>query len=84
MSNPSNLPPLAELTECPHCGHDEFAVRYQYAGTGSVHRRFDRDDTFQKQSDNSGMYDRLKMTPGKLAYCSQCHKPIARYEGERE
>jgi hypothetical protein len=84
MSNPSNLPALAELTECPYCGHDEFSVRYQYSGKGIKHRRFDGEESIENASDNSGMFDQMKLMPGKLAYCTQCDKPIARYEGERE
>lgn len=76
----STLPTLAELTQCPHCGSDEYYVRYQYSGRGKYARRYDRGT----DSDNSGMYDKLVMTPGKRAYCIDCDQPVAIYSGEFE
>ncbi len=70
----SRLPPITSLTECPHCGDDEYTVRVQYRGSGSVATRFDGQAGF----DNSGMYDELVATPGKIAYCASCGVAIGR------
>lgn len=75
------LPALSELTACPYCGADEFYVQYVYSGTGAYYRRYDGE---QEGVDNSGMHDKLMMKPGKRAFCVDCHKPVARYDGERE
>ncbi|MNJ53535.1 hypothetical protein D3C77_489280 [compost metagenome] len=75
------LPALAELTGCPHCGGDTYYVRYTYSGKGAYHRRY---DGVSEGTDNSGMYDKLGMKPGKRAFCSDCHKPVAQYHGEFE
>lgn len=64
----SNLPLISSLAECPHCGAEEYTVRYQYRGSGEVHTCFDGTPGF----DNSGMYEDLKSTKGKLAYCRDC------------
>lgn len=75
------LPTLAELNACPHCGADEFYVHYTYSGQGMYARRYNGDSN---GVDNSGMYDKLGMKPGKRAFCVDCHKPVARYQGELE
>lgn len=75
------LPTLAELSACPHCGSDEFYVRYVYSGKGIYARRY---DGVTDGVDNSGMYDSLVMKPGNRAFCVDCHKPVASYAGERD
>lgn len=81
---PKALPTLAELTECPHCGGDEYYVRYQFSGKGIYGRRYDGDQSVAAAVDNSGMHDKLVMRPGKRAYCTDCDKPVAVYAGEYE
>ncbi|MHA6079840.1 hypothetical protein ACVSML_26705 [Pseudomonas aeruginosa] len=76
-----SLPTLAELTMCPHCGADEYYVRYTYSGRGIYARSYSGDNSCV---DNSGMYDKLVMKPGKRAFCVDCHKPVAQYHGEFE
>lgn len=78
--SPVALPTLAELSKCPHCGSDTYYVRYTYSGQGAYHRHYDGSEG----ADNSGIYDKLGMKPGKRAFCSDCHKPVAQYHGEFE
>ena len=77
----AKLPTLAELTACPHCGCEEYYVRYQYSGKGVYGRSYNGNN---EGVNNSGMYDKLVMTPGKRAYCTDCDKPVAIYSGEHE
>lgn len=76
----SSLPPVTSLTECPHCGGDEYFVRVQYRGSGKTASNFNGSAGF----DNSGMYDDLVSMPGKIAYCRDCERPIARNDRQHD
>ncbi|HHQ2687554.1 hypothetical protein LDZ95_19580 [Pseudomonas aeruginosa] len=80
MTKAATLPPITSLTACPHCGGAEYSVRVQYRGAGEVHTCFDGTSGF----DNSGMYDGLKATPGKIAYCHDCGVAIARNDRQHD
>jgi hypothetical protein len=71
------LPPITELTACPHCGGDEFYVVQRYKGTGNYNRRFDGGS-----ADNTTMYDCLKEVAGKIAFCVDCNVALARWDQE--
>lgn len=73
------LPPITEVSACPHCGGDEFFVMQRYKGVGPYHRRFDRNEG----ADNTEMYDCLNETVGKTAFCSDCNQPVARWDQEQ-
>lgn len=75
-----NLPPITEVKACPYCGHDEFAVKQSYQGSGLYYRRM---DGFEG-ADNTEMYNCLSNRVGKLAYCGQCEKPIARWDEDKD
>lgn len=68
-------PPVIEpaLTECPHCGCDEFIIEFRVAGKIREHHRFDGQNTF-----NGDMWNGLRQTPLKKVTCADCTKPIAK------
>lgn len=80
MTKAASLPPITSLTECPHCGGDEYTVRVQYRGAGVVATAFDGAPGF----DNSGMYEDLVASPGKVAYCRDCGKAIGRNDRQHD
>jgi transcriptional regulator with XRE-family HTH domain len=70
------LPPIIEVESCPHCGHDEFAVKQTYQGSGLYYRRLDG----KEGADNTEMYNCLNHKVGKIAYCGMCEEPIGRWD----
>lgn len=70
------LPPITEVTACPHCGSTTFYVEQTYKGPGIYHRSL----IGEAGVDNSGMYDNLDIKVGKTAFCSDCHEPIAKWD----
>jgi len=72
MAN-QTLPCISELSECPHCGCEEFFIREKAVGHIRSAYRFDGGD-----ADNTGMYDGLSSVPQKFVFCSCCQEKIAR------
>lgn len=73
------LPPITEVTECPHCGSTTFYVKQTYSGSGVYHRSL----IGEAGVDNSGMYDALNTNVGKTAHCSDCYEPIAKWDEDK-
>ncbi|EOA3731036.1 TPA: hypothetical protein ACVFH3_006096 [Pseudomonas aeruginosa] len=71
----AKLPPIQTLSECPHCGADQFYVMQVYSGKGAYYRRFDG-----YSADNTEMYNCLDHRAGKRAFCSECDKPVASWD----
>ena len=70
------LPTIDTLTECPNCGYDEYYAKDWVAGSQEYATRFDG-----KQAYNGEMWQGIStVRHGKIAYCSECRKPIARIE----
>src|SRR3546814_7855716 len=72
-------PPVLDppLKECPHCGSDQFYIRFRVSGKMDEHHRFDNVVT-----DNGDMWDNVNLKPMKRAHCSDCLKPIAKVRSE--
>lgn len=68
------LPPIQSLKACPHCSADGFYVEYEASGTVSEHRLFNG-----QPADNTSMYGGLRLKALATAFCSNCFKPIARW-----
>src|SRR3546814_2735804 len=68
-------PPVLDppLKECPHCGSDQFYIRFRVSGKIDEHHRFDIVVT-----DNGDMWDNVNLKPLKRAHCSDCLKPISK------
>lgn len=65
-----------KIDKCPHCGNDEqFYTKDFTYGPIRTFSRFDGEE-----SDNSGMYDGARFRMGKIVYCEECNKKIARVE----
>ncbi|HEJ2342260.1 TPA: hypothetical protein ACWLUJ_005777 [Pseudomonas aeruginosa] len=71
----AKLPPIQTLSECPHCGADQFYVVQVYSGKGAYHRRFDG-----YSADNTDMYNCLNHRASKRAFCSECDRPVASWD----
>lgn len=63
-----------KIDRCPHCGSDEdyFTKDFAYGNIRS-YSRFDG-----KEADNSEMHEFLKHRMGKIVYCGNCKKRIAK------
>ena len=67
------LPKLSTLSECPHCGYDEFYQQQPVKGHIYPRRRFDGGDT-----ENTGLLDSISFgNVQKTVYCGQCQEKIA-------
>ncbi|APB61018.1 hypothetical protein ACXHIE_005838 [Pseudomonas aeruginosa] len=75
----AKLPPIQTLSECPHCGGDEFYVVQTYSGKGVYRRCFNG-----YRADNSHMYDGLNHKVGKRAFCGDCDKPVASWDDDAD
>ena len=65
---------ITELSECPHCGHNEWYRKQRVKGEIIFRERFDG-----KETENFEMYDGIShRDTSKFAYCSKCHKKIGK------
>ena len=63
---------VATIQECPHCGSDEgYYTKEQVHGTIKVRYNFNG-----SEAENGDMYDSIKYTGGKVAYCLECNKQL--------
>lgn len=62
---------INSISECPHCGYDEYYHVTRMSGVGQYNYRWD-----DKDSDNTELHDCLNYAKNKTAYCVQCHKKI--------
>jgi len=68
---------VSELTECPHCGCEEYYIKQSVFGNIVFRSRYDG-----KEGDNREMYDHINhKLKSKFAYCSSCDKRVALLEG---
>jgi len=62
---------------CRHCNASEgFYVRERVVGTSTMYYT----NTGDCKVDQHSMYDNLKHSGGKIAYCTNCHKSIGKSE----
>ena len=62
------------MSECPYCGNNkEYYTKDFVSGRVNYEYRFDGEE-----ADNTGVYDSLRHTSGKYAYCSDCEKRLFR------
>lgn len=73
----AKLPLLSELTECPHCGSEEFYIIEKPAGHITRRGRFDGGEC-----DNTHMFECLASKPSAWVHCGQCEEKIARNDGK--
>lgn len=74
------LPPIQDVKICPHCGGDQFYVMQRYSGRGQYHRKLDGTEG----ASNGLMYDCLVHKVEKTAFCSDCEKPIAKWDQDTD
>ena len=68
------LPNVSELTECPHCGYDEFFSYQRVSGHVAYRQRFDGDD-----ADNTELHSSINFgKPQIWVFCGSCQEKIAR------
>ena len=72
----NNIKRFEQLRCCPFCGNEEFYITNWMQGSCDFNMRFDGEEPM----DNSQMYDGLRITEGKRAYCNNCFE----YIGNRE
>jgi hypothetical protein len=69
------------ITECPHCGNDEFYVKQKVSGTIDYHYKLDG----SRDAYNGEYIDNLKYaTISKYTYCNNCNKRLFKITGEME
>jgi len=71
-----NLALVAPIQKCPYCGSNEgYYSRMQVSG--SILTRFHFDGS---EAENGEMYETVRHTGGKIAYCLVCNKRIFRMD----
>lgn len=66
----------APISKCPYCGSDYGYYTKEHV-TGSVMYNYHFDGS---EADNGEMYDNLRYSGGKWAYCFNCDKRLFKME----
>ena len=64
-----------DLMQCPFCGCDTFYSKDYITGATITYHRYDG-----KETENGQMYEHVKHTTGKYAYCTDCDKRLFNME----
>lgn len=76
QAGPAMEPPLKDakgepILACSHCGGERFVQRFKVTGSIEEYARFDG-----HRSDNTGMWDSVRLAPKGKPRCEDCGKPV--------
>lgn len=60
-----------DITECPHCGHNEVYIKCTVKGISEIHQTLDGTEPC-----NDHIHDSLIFTEQKTVYCEQCNTKL--------
>lgn len=62
---------MSKITECPHCGSEEYYVNITFKGRGAYRYRFDGET-----ADNHHLHDCCTYPEKETVYCGECQKRL--------